>query len=248
MPISIRLVTLSRRDAEPHLFAIQNARLVLKPGQEIEKGTLIIRDGLIVAVGKDVNIPYDAEIIKGDGLTVYAGFIDAATTKLIDKTKVPKAETGRKVDFSKQALAATRSDHRKGLIPSFQSKDAIKEDAAVLDDLRKAGFTSMHILPNSGIAAGIGTFRTTATLPLRETILHAETFELFQLKANRGSTYPSTLMGATAHLRQLMLDAKRYEKHQKLYSKGSRVVTRPRWTKPITVSIVFSTEGFLLFF
>lgn len=211
----------------PRLFAIQNARIVLEPGKVIEKGTLIIRDGLIVAVGAKVKTPYNAEVIEGKGLTVYAGFIDAATSKLIDSDKIPKAKKGRKIDFTKQALATTRTDNRKGLIPDFRSKNALKEDSAVLNDLRKAGFTSMHILPNKGIAAGIGTLRTTATLPLRETILHSETFSLFHLYAMRGSTYPSTLMGAIAHLRQIMLDAKQYQQHQKLYNNGSPFVPRP---------------------
>ena len=225
--ISLSLQSICRADSAPHVFAIQNAHIILQPGQEIEKGTVIIRDGLIVAVGKKVNIPYNAEIISGDGLYVYAGFIDAATTKLIDTKKIPKAEEGRKVDFSKQALAATRTDHRKGLIPQFRSKNALKEDTTVLENLRKAGFTSIHILPNKGIAAGIGTFRTTATLPSRETLLQTETLELFHLYAMRGSTYPATLMGATAHLRQLMLDARRYQQHQNLYQKGSPLVPRP---------------------
>src|SRR5262245_57566147 len=61
---------------EPTVFAITKAKLVLSPEEEIEQGNLVIRDGLIVAAGKDVPVPADAEVIDATGLVVYAGFID----------------------------------------------------------------------------------------------------------------------------------------------------------------------------
>ncbi|MEX1055056.1 MAG: hypothetical protein WED81_03440, partial [Rhodothermales bacterium] len=46
--------------------AITNARIVQAPGRVIERGTVVMRNGLIAAVGSDVEIPYDAEIVKGE--------------------------------------------------------------------------------------------------------------------------------------------------------------------------------------
>jgi len=71
---------------ESKTFAIVKARLVVSPEEEIEQGTLVIRDGLIVAAGKDVPIPPDAEVIEGAGLTVYPGFMHAGTSALLDPT------------------------------------------------------------------------------------------------------------------------------------------------------------------
>src|SRR5438045_1587506 len=68
---------------ESKTFALVKARLVISPDEEIEQGTLVIRDGLIVAAGKDLPIPPDAEVIEGSGLTVYPGFIDAGTSVLL---------------------------------------------------------------------------------------------------------------------------------------------------------------------
>src|SRR5262245_53070100 len=62
---------------ESRTVAIVKARLVVSPDQELEQGTLVIRDGLIAAVGPDLPAPPDAEIIDGAGLIVYPGFIDA---------------------------------------------------------------------------------------------------------------------------------------------------------------------------
>ena len=60
-------------------FAITNARIVTVSGEVIEKGSVLIRDGKIAAVGASIQIPRDAENIKGDGMTVFPGMIDAAT-------------------------------------------------------------------------------------------------------------------------------------------------------------------------
>src|SRR5687767_5553686 len=59
--------------------AITNARIVTVSGATIEKGTVVIRDGLIESVGADARVPADAVTIDGTGLTVYPGFVDALT-------------------------------------------------------------------------------------------------------------------------------------------------------------------------
>src|SRR5262245_18345610 len=72
---------------EPTVFAITKAKLVVSPDEEIEQGTLVIRDGLIVAAGKEIAVPADAEVIAGTGLVVYPGFVDAATSVLLDPNR-----------------------------------------------------------------------------------------------------------------------------------------------------------------
>src|SRR4030095_9019820 len=57
-------------------YAITNARIVPVTGPTIDKGTIIIRDGLIAAIGANVVAPADARVIDGAGLSVYPGLID----------------------------------------------------------------------------------------------------------------------------------------------------------------------------
>src|SRR5689334_14066205 len=80
---------------EPQTFAIVKTRLVITPDLEVEQGTLVIHNGLIVAAGADTQIPPDAEIIDGTGLIVYPGFVDAATSALIDPNRIPAPQPGR---------------------------------------------------------------------------------------------------------------------------------------------------------
>ena len=66
------------RDASPRVHAITGARIVTSPGAVIEHGTVILRDGVVAAVGAetDVKIPADARLWPAEGKTIYAGFIE----------------------------------------------------------------------------------------------------------------------------------------------------------------------------
>ena len=65
---------------DPGVFAIRNARVVPVKGPALEHATVVVRRGLIEAVGANVTPPADAWIIEGEGLTVYPGLIDALST------------------------------------------------------------------------------------------------------------------------------------------------------------------------
>src|SRR5215217_5499767 len=75
------------------VYAITNARVVTVSGAPIERGTVVIRDGLIAAVGANVSAPPDARTIDGTGLTIYPGLIDASTSRAIPRP-TPSPTTG----------------------------------------------------------------------------------------------------------------------------------------------------------
>ena len=58
-------------------WVIQNAKIVTVSGPVIEKGSVVIKDGLIAEVGPLVTVPPGAEVIDGTGLSVYPGLFDA---------------------------------------------------------------------------------------------------------------------------------------------------------------------------
>src|SRR5947199_70887 len=57
----------------PSAIAIHNAKIVTVSGAVIPKGTVVVRNGLIEAVGENVQVPSDAMLVEGEGLTVYPG-------------------------------------------------------------------------------------------------------------------------------------------------------------------------------
>jgi imidazolonepropionase-like amidohydrolase len=63
--------------AAGRLVAITNATIMTAANGTIEKGTIVIRDGKIAAVGADVQVPAGAKVIDGTGKYVTPGIIDA---------------------------------------------------------------------------------------------------------------------------------------------------------------------------
>lgn len=206
-------------------FAIKNARLVTGPGQTVDVGTIVVKAGRIAAVGAGIEIPADADVIEGEGLTVYPGFVDAAATTLLDDVKPPTVD-GRAVDVSKYALAGLRSDDHSGLTPDYAASEHLKLAASDLDKYRQVGFVAVHVLPSGRIASGQGSVTILASLPTRETILPTTPFATLHLYERGGPEYPSTNMGVHAHLRQTFLDAERHAKHLRLIAEGTPKIDR----------------------
>src|ERR1039457_4189999 len=79
--VSAFLVLCASAIAEvPWTVAIRNAKIVTVSGAVIAKGTVIVRGGLIEAVGENVPVPADAWVVDGEGMTVYPGLIDGLST------------------------------------------------------------------------------------------------------------------------------------------------------------------------
>jgi imidazolonepropionase-like amidohydrolase len=89
-------------------FAIKGAKVVTVSGETIENGTVVIKDGKILAVGAAVNVPSDAQIIDGKGLSVYPGMIDAATNLGLSEIQLsadPTVDVSELGDFNPNAKA-----------------------------------------------------------------------------------------------------------------------------------------------
>src|SRR5436190_1210875 len=68
------------RDASARVHALTGARVITAPGQVVERGTIVIRDGIIEAVGSEIAVPADARVWDMSGRTIYAGFIESDST------------------------------------------------------------------------------------------------------------------------------------------------------------------------
>jgi imidazolonepropionase-like amidohydrolase len=162
--------------AYPTAYAITGAKVVAAPGKTYEPGTIVVRRGLIEAVGlaKEIAVPYDAEVIDGKGLSVYAGFIDLYTT-VGQRAGVERSATGkgRPVDLSEAPLASTPPDNRRGLTPEFDVATALEMNDSVADPRRRLGFTDLLSAPAGAIATGQSALVSLSGLPRREVIVSA---------------------------------------------------------------------------
>lgn len=201
--------------------ALVNARVVQAPTRMLERATVVIRDGLIVAVGSDVAIPFDAEEIAADSLTVYAGFIDGLSHAGIpEPPKAANEERPENPGFPPDALAGIRPgrDVRTLLDPTQQN----------LKDLRATGFTAAHIVPRGGMLPGSGAIILLAGDHANDLVVKGNTSLFAQMTPAR-RMYPATDMGVIATVRQLYREAVRRKHIEELYEKDPAGLKRPAY-------------------
>lgn len=103
----------------PGVYAIRGGRVHTLEGPVLEKGTIVIRAGRIAAVGADIAIPADAELIDATGLEVVPGFFDALSQMGLKEIDAVRAtvDTTELGGINPQLVAATAVHPASALIP-----------------------------------------------------------------------------------------------------------------------------------
>ena len=69
------------KTTENSSFAFTNATIYVTHKKIVKKGTLLIKDGKVVSIGKSVKIPNGTKTIDLEGKTIYPSFIDIYSEK-----------------------------------------------------------------------------------------------------------------------------------------------------------------------
>lgn len=202
-------------------FALKNVKIVQQPGQVIPNGTLVIRNGLIEAVGANVDIPFDAERIQGDSLVVYAGFIDG-----LSHTGIPEPENRNGQGNLNNVNRANPPNDRAGIQPERPAYELLDASDKSIAALRNAGFTTAHVVPYGQMLPGKGAIILLAGETTNDLVLQRDVSLFAQLSGARG-VYPATPMGVTAKMRQLYREASRRMQVETLYASNSTDMPRP---------------------
>jgi len=127
-------------------FASTNATIVQDPGKLMEEGNIVIKDGLITAVGKNVNIPVTAEVIDGTDMFVYPGLINGMSNTGADRPANPERPDN--------LFTPDPPNYYAGITPENQVVDQIKVDENNIEAMRKVGFTISHTVPYGRMLPG----------------------------------------------------------------------------------------------
>ncbi|MDQ2856351.1 MAG: amidohydrolase family protein [Acidobacteriota bacterium] len=224
------------------VYAITNAKIVTVSGPVIERGTIVIRDGLIAAVGDKVNAPADARVIDGTGLTVYPGLFDA-NTNLGLPVPSPAATPGGGGGFQQAQLRATtpvsgpNSTQPPGLQPETMAEDSIKPGGPEIEAARNAGITTALTAPRTGIWMGQSALINLAGDSPQQMIVKSPVAMHVGFSSLRTGGYPGSLMGVFSSLRQMLLDAQQYQKAQEVYEHTPRGMRRPELDRSLAALI-----------
>ena len=196
------------------MIAIVNGKVITITQETLEKGTVLIEGGRIVAVGEDVQIPEDAEIFDAAGKVVMPGLIDAHchTSLFADGVGWEHSDGNEMTD---------------PITPHMRAIDALHPEDMAFEDLYKAGVTTINTGPGSGNLVG-GQWICVKTAPkatVEEMILLEPSGMKMALGENPKRVYgeqhkmPSTRMGNAAVLRSALIDAQNYLNKWENYEK-----------------------------
>ena len=202
----------------PHIYAIRGAKIVPVSGAEIASGTIVIRNGLIEAVGASVPVPEEAHVVDGSGLTVYPGLIDmansAGSSLVVNRQAPANLRTTEETERWKRTVILT---------PAVNAADHLRE-APELTRLASAGITNVLSVPPGAIVRGrsalinvvppvdepaignVGDYRIGIQVVKTPVALHIDP------ASNVGGGYPVSVPGVLSFLKQTFLDAQ----HQQL--------------------------------
>ncbi len=189
--------------------AFINAKIWVDYQTVIDSASLLIYDGKVIAVGKDIRLPDGAVIHDLKGKHIYPSFIDPDTQYGI-APPVP----GEKVK-GQQHGSATKGAYawNQALKPEVDAYRLFISNESQAASLRKGGFGTVLTFNHDGIARGSATLVSLADGKEQELILKNKAASCFSFrKGVSQQDYPSSEMGAIALLRQSFLDAEWYRK------------------------------------
>ncbi len=190
--------------------AFVNAKIYVTPTLIIEKGTLLIQEGKVVSAGASITIPKNCITIDLEGKTIYPSFIDIYTNFGIEKPKsvaggarLPVYDTKRIGYYWNESILAEANAY-----------ENFKYDQTKAEELLKAGFGVVGTHVPNGIARGTGTLVALNNFEKKNQLLVDKMTNHFAFtkSATTNQSYPSSLMGMMALLRQMYHDLDWYKK------------------------------------
>ncbi|HEY0173165.1 MAG TPA: amidohydrolase family protein, partial [Pyrinomonadaceae bacterium] len=222
------------------VYAITNARIVTVSGPVIERGTVVVRDGLIAAVGAGLAAPPDARPVDGTGLTVYPGLIDASTTLAIPRPSPTPTPPGGGGGFaallfgqSAPSAVSPNSTQLPGLQPEILAADIIRPGGPEIEAARGVGITTAQTAPRGNIFLGQSAVINLAGDTPQAMLVRSPVALYVGLNPIGQGQYPGSLMGVFSSVRQMLLDARRFREANEIYERNPRGLRRPEQDKSL---------------
>ena len=187
----------------------KNATLHPSPGKTISSGSLLIKDGKIVSAGKSVNAPKNAVVIDLEGKHIYPSFVETYSSFGV---KIPERSFGgRSPQYEATRAGYYWNDHVRA---ETNALNEFEYDNKAAKALVEAGFGTVSTHMADGLARGNGILvALNSDGNTAERLLDTRSAQFFSFEKSNLSqqSYPSSIMGSTALIRQMFEDADWYE-------------------------------------
>ena len=224
------------RATEGDVYAITGGTVVTVTGATIPNGVVVIRNGLIEAVGANAKIPADARVIDAKGMMVYPGLIDSYTSLGIQSAAASaQGARGRGAGppAARPGPSTAEDTEPSGLQPELMAANELKVSGDTFDTHRSIGVTTALSAPRDGLYRGQSVLINLGGDEAEKLILKSPVTLNVSFSTVRGGQYPGSLLGVFAYLRQSLYDAHHYREEWARYNRNKRGVPRPEVNKSL---------------
>lgn len=195
--------------ASAQTIAITGGRVFPVSGAPIDNGTVLIRDGRIVAVGSAVAIPADAQRIDATGKWVTPGLFNPSTL-------LGLVEVGA-VAETRQASARSTDEDR--IHAAFRSWEGLNPASVLFAAARNEGITNVMIHPQGGLVSGQAAVLDIVNGSLSDMLVRAPVAMVAQV-ANPGGAGTGSRGELLLRLRELLDDTRAYQRNRTAFDRG----------------------------
>lgn len=222
--------------SKPEYILLKNAEIIISPAKTISKGSILLKNDVIVEVGNSISRPSNCIEIDCEGKTIVPAFIELNTNLGMSKEFYKKDND----PYSPQ-INSSKSENfywNESIHPEFDASlnyQINKEEATKMEAMG-FGFALTHL--QDGIARGTSSLISTSAKNTKY-ILKDQVGGHFSFdKGTSHQTYPSSQMGAIALLRQTFYDLEWYNKQGYIVPNLSLEALKTQIEKPL----FFETE------
>ena len=201
------------RDTRPGLYVFKNATIHVDPSTTITDGWLLINNDKIEKVGKSFDYPKGTIVVDLKGKHIYPSFVDVYSDYGMPKAERPQFGRGgfneMKFDSDKKGAYSWNQ----AIKPEVKAAELFTVDSKAADEYRKAGFGAVVTHVNDGIVRGNSALVSLTNSKENKALLKSNVSSNYSfIKGTSPQTYPTSMMGVVALLRQSMYDADWYKK------------------------------------
>lgn len=221
--------------SEPKYVLLQHANIMVKPGQTLPDCDLLMHEGKIVQVGK--NLKQDGAVaLDYTGKVLVPSFIDLYSSVGLDPITFKNNGWRPQLESNKEgAYYWNEAVH-----PELTAASAFKLVDNSTDQLQQAGFGFALTHHMDGVVRGSAAFVALGQEEVHQQIISAKAAQVFSFsKGASNQTYPSSQMGSIALLRQALYDLDYYSKNK---ANLSYSVSLSEWEALAKLPTFFKTD------
>ncbi len=201
------------KDQRDGWYAFINATVIPQAGERVDNATLIIKEGRIVSLTPGGAVPAGAIEIDAAGKYIYPSFIDAYAEYGLPEAK----PAGDRPRLQPQMISNKEGAYswNEALKPEFRAHEHFQPNAKKAGNWRAMGFGLLSSHQKDGISRGSSALVSLGEGRAHELVIKAQGGHYMSFRKGVSTqSYPNSLMGIIALLRQTYLDADWYNANQ----------------------------------